>query len=162
MCKDDIIAWQYDKPVRHLENKEINMKKHYKIEVYEDGEWWVRYANHEDFSSLDDARTQLNAYKAPTRIVEVSETVVETHSFLNKEDLIKLLEDHPILVTENCDMYRVYSIHSTEGEFQLKNSVIGMLWTFYLEDAYISNGKLNTKTFSGKRIEFRYYKNVSL
>jgi hypothetical protein len=40
--------------------------------------------------------------------------------------------------------------------------MVGMLWIFSLEDAYISNGKLNTKTFSGKRIEFRCYKNVSL
>jgi hypothetical protein len=138
------------------------MKKYYKIEVYEDGEWWVRYANHEDFSSLDDARTQLNAYKAPTRIVGVSETVVETHSFLNKEDLIKLLEDHPILVTENADIYRVHSIHPSLNEFKLKNSKLTTLYVCSLEEAYITNGKLSIKDITEKRFEYSYFKHTLL
>jgi hypothetical protein len=139
------------------------MKKYYKIEVYGGGKWFMtRFLSHQNFSNLNDARYELNGYSSPTRIVEVSETVVEIRNSLNKEDLIKLLEDHTILVTENCDMYRVYSIHPTEGEFKLKTPNTCSLWIFSLEEGYINNGKLNIKDISGKCIEFSYYKNISL
>lgn len=140
------------------------MKKHYKIEVYsyEDQKWWTRFANHKNFSSLDDAKQQLNLYDAPTRIVEVSETVVETHDFLNQEDLTELLKDCPILVSENYDMYTVFSINPSHNEFKLKCSTKSKLYIFLLDEVFVANGKLNVKDTCGRRIEFSYYKNILL
>ena len=122
----------------------------------------TRFLEHQNFLSLNDAKQQLNVYSSPTRIVEVLEIVVETRNFLSREDLMKLLKDCPILVSEYGDMYRVVSIHPSQNKFKLKSQQTSSLYVCSLEEAYITNGKLSIKDITGRRFEYSYFKHTLL